>query len=45
MKKIGKILALFLLLATLAANLSSCAHKSCPGMKGHNSDVKRGLAH
>ncbi len=42
-KKLIKILFLVLLATTV---LSSCrTHHGCPGMRAHNADVKRGLAH
>ncbi|MFA4853610.1 MAG: hypothetical protein WC868_06620 [Bacteroidales bacterium] len=46
MKKSVKILILLFLVAFLIADTSCRSHKkTCKGMKYHNSDVKRGLAH
>jgi hypothetical protein len=41
-----KIIKIFLLLLVIVALCVSCeTKKNCGGMKYHNDDVKRGLAH
>jgi len=43
MKKPAKILLFLLVIAFLAADIS--CKQTCKGMKYHNRDVKKGLAH